>query len=444
MARNGWYALKTGCASAAPAGSLAVMARLIAEPKPEFVAHFQPPDPMPQSQMEARQLIESLRVGIAPAQHVAELTLNLRPERESLIQALNQAHQQGGAVRAVVGEYGYGKSHMVELATQEALARNFLVGTVSLDLLELPPHRGFAIYREALRHLRYPDTDERGLGPLLEKTAVSPRPSAICKTCLPDPTDPLVIGLQAFAGTASSRQRKAWQEWLMGGRRVKIMNKGVPRGVKFPSIYKIGHNARQMAYLLTAVSALARLGNYSGLCLLVDEAESYSLLRPYQRPKASLFFQAVIYAALRQNQDKIDEAQFPQHRWRSYPLATTRGSPSFSSSPSPAATTGCRCKNGSRPSKSSCWSQTPIRKKWANFCSASWLPCPGLRLRTNRAAGTGAARRGRTFGDGDSERPFFHAQRRQNGRRAVRPALPPSQLRRRHPPRRTPQPGALT
>jgi hypothetical protein len=103
----------------------------------------------------------------------------------------------------------------------------------------------------------------------------------------------------------------------------------MPRGIKFPSIYKIGHNARQIAFLLTAVSALARLDNYSGLCLLVDEAESYSLLQPYQRPKASLFFQAVIYAALRHQQAKLHEGNFPQHRWRDYPLAYDQGQSLF-------------------------------------------------------------------------------------------------------------------
>jgi len=300
----------------------------IAEPKPAFTAAYQAP-PMPRTQLEARQLVESLRMGIAPAQHVPELTIDLKAEQESLIQALNQAHQQGGAVRAVVGEYGYGKSHMVELATQEALARNFLVATVSLDLLELPPHRAFDIYREAMRHLRYPDTDERGLEPLLEKTAALPHTLTQLQDLSPAGLDPLVIGLQAIAGTASSRQRQAWINWLMGGRRVRLMNKAMPRGVKFPSIYKIGHNARQIAYLFTAVSALARLGNYSGLCLLVDEAESYSLLRPYQRPKASLFFQAVIYAALRDRQSGLHEDLFPQHRWRDYPMAYDQGQSLF-------------------------------------------------------------------------------------------------------------------
>lgn len=301
----------------------------IGEPEPHIDAIYHPPAPMPYSQFEARQLIESLRLGIAPTQHIPELTINLKYERESIIQALNQAHQQGGAVRAVVGEYGYGKSHMVELTAQEALARKFLVATVSLDLFELPPHRSFDIYREAMRHLRYPDTDVRGLEPLLKKTRDLDHAFPKLKELSPADLDPLVIGLQAISSTVSTRQRRAWMEWLMGGRRVRLLNRAMPRGVKFPSIYKIGHNARQIAYLLTGISALARLGNYSGLCVLVDEAESYSLLRAYQRPKASLFFQAVIYAAMRDQQEKLQAEQFPQHRWRTYPMAYDQGQSLF-------------------------------------------------------------------------------------------------------------------
>lgn len=296
---------------------------------PAVLPSYRPQPPMPPSQLQARQLIESLRVGIAPAQHVVELTINLEAERESIVQGLNRAHQKGGAVRAVVGEYGYGKSHLVELTAQEALERDFLVTTVSLDLLELPPHRSFLIYQEAMQHVRYPDTDERGLAPLLERTANLGHVLPQLKDLSPAELDPLVIGLTAIAGTASSRQRAAWMKWLMGGRRVTIMNKGVPRGVKFPSIYKIGNNARQIAYLFTGLSALSRLGGYSGLCVLVDEAESYSLLRPYQRPKASLFFQAMTYAALRGGQTKIREEIFPQHRWREYPMAYDQGQSLF-------------------------------------------------------------------------------------------------------------------
>ncbi|NOX64044.1 MAG: hypothetical protein GXP42_19225 [Chloroflexi bacterium] len=277
--------------------------------------------PMSPNRFQARQLLESLRVGVAPAQHVRELTIGLADERASLQAGLNEAHGMGGAVRAVLGEYGYGKTHIIELCAQDALERNFLVAMTSLDLFELPPHRSFNIYAGLMRNVRYPDTDERGLGPLFERAAALSRMVEHMRELGGVENDPLVVALQALRNTPSARQRKAWLQWLMGGRRVKLMRPATPRGIRFPSIYRVGHNARQMAYLLSGISVLARLNGYSGLCVLLDEAESYSLLRPYQRPKASLFFSAVIYAALQDRQSRIREEDFPQHRWRDYPLA---------------------------------------------------------------------------------------------------------------------------
>lgn len=277
--------------------------------------------PMSHSQFEARQLIEALRVGVAPAQQIQELTIGLAAERTSLREGLNQAHQQGGAVRAIIGDYGFGKSHIVELTAQEALRREFLVATISLDLLELPAHRAFDIYSGLMHNLRYPDTDERGMSPLLAKAAGLPRIGEQIGEATTVEWDPLAVALAAVNNTASTRQRRAWEEWIMGGRRVKLMNRATPRGIKFPSIYRIGNNARQIAYLLSGVSVLARLAGYSGLCVLIDEAESYSLLLSKQRPKASLFFSGMIYAALQERQTHIDIANLPQHHFRDYPVA---------------------------------------------------------------------------------------------------------------------------
>ena len=275
--------------------------------------------PMSRSQFEARNLIEALRVGVAPAAHVAELTIGLEAERANLIAGLSEAHQHGGAARAVLGDYGFGKSHIVEWIGQEALARNFLVASTSLDLQELPPHRAFDIYASLMQRLRYPDTDECGAGPLLR--SITPRQREQLAELTPVENDPLQVALQALDGLSSSRQRLAWEQWVMGGRRIRLLNAATPRKIRFPSIYRVGHNARQIAYLLGGMSALARLAGYSGLCLLIDEAESYSLLYPYQRPKAGLFFSAVIYSALQERQSRIALDSFPQHRFRDYPLA---------------------------------------------------------------------------------------------------------------------------
>ena len=282
------------------------------------------PMPMAPDHWEARHLIESLRVGVAPAQRIRDLTIGLEAERKSLTQALHQAHSEGGAARAVLGEYGYGKSHVIELTTQEALDCNFLVAATSLDLQELPPHRAFDIYGSLMRNLRYPQSDERGLEPLLTEIMKAPALRARFSESAPEADDPLVCGLQALNETASSSRRAAWQNWLMGGRKERwmdwAMKRSRPRGFRFPSIYRNGHNARQIAYLLTGISVLARLAGYSGLCVLLDEAESYSLLYPYQRPKASLFFSAVARAALGDAAVRIDPDDLPQHRFREYPI----------------------------------------------------------------------------------------------------------------------------
>ena len=280
--------------------------------------------PMPPDRWEARHLMESLRVGVAPARRIRDLTIGLEAERKSLTQALNQAHSEGGATRAVLGEYGYGKTHVMELTAREALDRKFLVAATSLDLQELPPHRAFDIYGSLMRNLRYPESDERGLAPLLLEILKSPALQEQFTEIAPEVDDPLVCGLQALSETSSTYKRTAWENWLMGGRKERwmdwAMKRSRPRGFRFPSIYRNGHNARQIAYLLTGISVLARLAGYSGLCVLIDEAESYSLLYPYQRPKASLFFSAVVRAALGNSAARISPDGLPQHRFRAYPI----------------------------------------------------------------------------------------------------------------------------
>lgn len=276
--------------------------------------------PMTHSQFESRQLLEALRVGIAPVQHIQELTIGLVSERASLTAALNRAHQTGGAVRAIVGDYGYGKSHIVELTAQEALKRNFLVANASLDLVELPAHKGLDIYGELLRHLRYPNDDEQGLAPLFAAAAEQPRIAQQMHELSTAAPDPLLAVLSVANGTLSARQRQGWLQWLISGRSNEAMKKSMPRKFKVPSLYRQGNNARQIAYLLNGLSVLARLVGYSGLCLLIDEAESYSLLTPKQQLKANAFFSALIYSTLQETQSLIQADQLPQHHVREFPL----------------------------------------------------------------------------------------------------------------------------
>src|SRR5260221_2301618 len=100
-------------------------------------------------------------MGIVPVENVKDLTIGLETEQVSLGRALARTQEEGGDVMAVVADYGFGKSHFIELAAQHALDKNLLVTVASLDLVETPPGKAREIYKALVHSLRYPDTDER-------------------------------------------------------------------------------------------------------------------------------------------------------------------------------------------------------------------------------------------------------------------------------------------
>ena len=87
-----------------------------------------------------------------------------------------------------------------------------------------------------------------------------------------------------------------------------------------PRIYRTGEVARQYSYLLSGISFLATLLGYSGLAVLIDELEHYSLLRASQRDRADAFFKAMIYAALGPA-GRVDPLTIPDHIRAEYPVA---------------------------------------------------------------------------------------------------------------------------
>src|SRR5919206_1966740 len=85
---------------------------------------FAPRVTLPETdQFRARQTLEALRLGIVPVQDVETLTIGLEAERVSLDRALQRSEERGGDVEAVIGDYGFGKSHFVELAARRGGGR---------------------------------------------------------------------------------------------------------------------------------------------------------------------------------------------------------------------------------------------------------------------------------------------------------------------------------
>lgn len=272
-------------------------------------------------QFRARQTLEALRLGIVPVQDVETLTIGLEAERVSLERALARNRERGGDVMAVIGDYGYGKSHFVELAGRLSLRENCLVATASLDLVEIPPSRPQDIYRSLIQSLRYPDTNERGLAPLIKQALATPgvvdtfaEQSPLQQGC------PLTRTLLALQECGSQSAYDDLILWISGQTKpTKDMRSCIK---KPPRLYVSGEIARQYSYLLTSISTLATLVGYGGLSVLIDESEHYSLLRARQRDKADSFFKAMIYAAVPgTNNSRIDARDIPPHRYTDYEIA---------------------------------------------------------------------------------------------------------------------------
>lgn len=284
-----------------------------------------PPQRSPQlldtDEFRARQTLEALRVGVVPVKDAENLSIGLEQEKVSLNLALERTHESGGDVLAVIGDYGFGKSHFIELTAKTGLRQQFIVAGASLDLVEVPPGKAHKIYEALITGLRYPDTDERGLAPLLRRALDKPSAieqfAALCPREIKD--CPIASALFALQDCPSQLAFDEIVYWLSGQTKPQTEMKTCLK--RPPRLYITGETARQYSYLLTGFSLLATLVGYSGLIVLVDESEHYSLLRAAQRERADSFFKAMIVSALGLKNGKVDARDIPDNTRAEYPFS---------------------------------------------------------------------------------------------------------------------------
>lgn len=272
-------------------------------------------------QFRAQQTLEALRVGVVPVQDAETLTIGLEAEQVTLGRALARSREHSGDALAVIGDYGFGKSHFIELAARRGLRENFLVASASLDLVEVPPGKANKIYEALVTSLRYPDTDARGLLPLVDKALENPSVIArFVEMCPREPKNcPLSSALLALQDCPSQLAFDQVVEWLSGQIRPQADMRSCLK--KPPPLYVTGETARQYSYMLTGISTLATMLGYSGLAVLIDESEHYSLLRAAQRERADSFFKAMIVSALGLNNGRIDARTIPDNTRAEYPVS---------------------------------------------------------------------------------------------------------------------------
>jgi hypothetical protein len=266
--------------------------------------------------LQAGKTLEALRLGVVPHADLRPSSVGRDGELALVHLDLDETAAAGSA-RVFLGDYGSGKTHMLELIEREALGSGFLVGRATLDAQYVAPNHPMRIYRSLVTSLCYPDLDAAavGLEPLLKKATADPGLATELRQGIAPLARHLYLSpaLHYFAALAELEDpvpRDLLLDWLSGQRgegnqeldsALRQLARRSRRFRRGPTIYSLKDFqpwAHVYAYLLGGLSILARRCGYRGLVVMLDEAENYDLLGSAARSFADSVFRCLALAAL--------------------------------------------------------------------------------------------------------------------------------------------------
>jgi len=221
--------------------------------------------------IQARRMIEAFRLGIVPHQDVESFTFGRDPQVETITRALNRLESGQGDVFIVEGEYGTGKTHLLEYLHHRALASGVVTSLVQLDPMEVTPHRPKRVYRELVHNLRFVrDGRECGFRDLLAAATEI------------DVSDHVFLGpfLRKLKRLEPGNMQAEMFWQLVEGESTKefALERRSPYRVRgaqrMPALYDFSTAADCYCYLLSGLSYVSRQLGLRGLVLLLDEAET--------------------------------------------------------------------------------------------------------------------------------------------------------------------------
>jgi hypothetical protein len=225
--------------------------------------------------IQARRMIEAFRLGIVPHQDVEQFTFGREKQVEIVDAALGALGKGRGDVFMVEGEYGTGKTHILEYVHHRALAAGMVTSIVQFDPREVTPHRPKRVYREIVHNLRYiKDGREHGFRDLLLQAV------------------DLDLGDHVFLGPVLGKLKhfdrghlgsEVFWQWIEGESTKEYATEmqspyRVRGGQRIPALYDFSTAADLYCNILSGLSWIARQLGMKGFVLLIDEAETVTHL----------------------------------------------------------------------------------------------------------------------------------------------------------------------
>jgi len=214
---------------------------------------IKPTVPLSTKQFDARQVIESLRMGVVPFKAIQHFTVGRDKEVSQIQKWLSNKNKSG--TMFVRGEYGSGKSHLLEFIRLMALNDGWAVSLVEVGLEENPFYKPYMIYREMVKNFKVKINENELNFISFLKMAIENNDSDMMDTHL-------FFGHLKDLLESDEEEEKVW-EWIEGD-----------YDWYRPKLYRMGTASNIYCYLINGISKIAKeLLGLKGFLILFDEAE---------------------------------------------------------------------------------------------------------------------------------------------------------------------------
>lgn len=277
-------------------------------PEPDPGPEGSPPAAVPPDRLGPRRALEALRAGV-PNRDVARQLQPLQPQLEerfdrlleSTIGRWSDGKRSPGLL--VAGDFGSGKSHLLEYFRHLALQQRFVCSSIVLSK-ETPLHDLAKVYRACVETATAPDK----VGPAMVEIAhgYDPDKAPFSRQLLdwvqecPDLDPRFAATLFAFEGAGGQDEdlrEKIVAEWT--GYPMKVSElKSALKALGRPNTYRIARAQRgQVIQRFEFLSRFFRAAGYNGWIILLDETEMVSRYSIRQRGRAYANLAMLIGAA---------------------------------------------------------------------------------------------------------------------------------------------------
>jgi hypothetical protein len=214
--------------------------------------------PFTRDTIKARRMVEAFRYGIVPHEDIEDFTFGRDREIRIFDRNLDHFEEEGGRALLFEGEYGAGKTHLIDFLYDMGMKKNLAVCRAELDPLEVSPSKPLKLYHALVSTLKWNGGGFREF--LLESSRTK--------------LDPYQVFLSPLFERLRKRETDEllWH-WISGDRQPRIyLNQ--TGAYRLPVLLTHARAGNLYTYILSALGWLAGELGLKGLLILLDELET--------------------------------------------------------------------------------------------------------------------------------------------------------------------------